>query len=170
MQFVGIFADNLEYQIIKKNIINMCKEINIEIINLNSKNINNLKNIVFETIIISATKELEKEKLEAINNICSNCKYIIINSDRKILKELKLKKKINCITYGTNHKATITISSIQEDKVIIYIQRSITNIYNTKVSVGEASIDLKKYGKIKLEEILAIYSFYVIYSKKIYEK
>ena len=56
MYFIGIFANNLEYEIIKQHVKKMVKRKDLEIININSRNITNMKNIVFLYMIIFQEK------------------------------------------------------------------------------------------------------------------
>ena len=76
-------------------------------------------------------------------------------------------KKTNCISYGLNQKSTITISSIQEDKAILTIQRNINNIEGKKLEMGEMEMDIKQYNPSRIESILAIFTIYLIYGKEI---
>ena len=163
MYFIGIFANNLEYEIIKQHVKKMVKRKDLEIININSRNITNMKNIVFETIILTCELNLTEEKQEILNKICSNCKYVIINADIDINIKFKSKNLINYITYGVNPKSTITISSIQDEKAIIYVQRNIKNIDEKEIEMGEVSIDLQDYKHKEIEILLAIASIYLIY-------
>ena len=163
MYFIGIFANNLEYEIIKQHVKKMVKRKDLEIININSRNITNMKNIVFETIVLTCELNLTEEKQEILNKICSNCKYVIINADIDINIKFKSKNLINYITYGVNPKSTITISSIQDEKAIIYVQRNIKNIDEKEIEMGEVSIDLQDYKNKEIEILLAIASIYLIY-------
>ena len=163
MYFIGIFANDLEYEIIKQHVKKMIKRKDLEIININSRNITNMKNIVFETIVLTCELNLTEEKQEILNKICSNCKYVIINADIDINIKFKSKNLINYITYGVNPKSTITISSIQDEKAIIYVQRNIKNIDEKEIEMGEVSIDLQDYKHKEIEILLAIASIYLIY-------
>lgn len=163
MYFIGIFANNLEYEIIKQHVKKMVKRKDLEIININSRNITNMKNIVFETIVLTCELNLTEEKQEILNKICSNCKYVIINADIDINIKFKSKNLIKYITYGVNPKSTITISSIQDEKAIIYVQRNIKNIDEKEIEMGEVSIDLQDYKHKEIEILLAIASIYLIY-------
>lgn len=165
MYFIGIFANNLEYEIIKQHVKKMVKRKDLEIININSRNITNMKNIVFETIVLTCELNLTEEKQEILNKICSNCKYVIINADIDINIKFKSKNLINYITYGVNPKSTITISSIQDEKAIIYVQRNIKNIDKKEIEMGEVSIDLQDYKHKEIEILLAIASIYLIYMR-----
>ena len=122
-----------------------------------------MKNIVFETIVLTCELNLTEEKQEILNKICNNCKYVIINADIDINIKFKSKNLINYITYGVNPKSTITISSIQDEKAIIYVQRNIKNIDEKEIEMGEVSIDLKDYKHTEIEILLSIASIYLIY-------
>ena len=52
MCFIGIIADKKEYNFIEKQVLEQNKNDELKLININSKNISNMKNIKFETIVI----------------------------------------------------------------------------------------------------------------------
>lgn len=62
-----------------------------------------------------------------MNEIISKARYLIINGDIEIdiLKQLKIEKQLKLITFGFNSKSTITISSINDEKIIVCLQRDI---------------------------------------------
>ena len=71
-----------------------------------------------------------------ITNICNLKCYFCSKSNRvlkemttkefeEILKKINMHKLIKLITFGFNSKSTITISSVNEDKIIVFIQRDI---------------------------------------------
>ena len=84
--------------------------------------------------------------------------------------DIKSNTKTNCISYGLNQKSTITISSIQEDKAILSIQRNIKNLEQKTIEMGEMEIDIKQFKPGQIENILAIFTIYLIYNKKRNEK
>lgn len=163
MHFIGIFSKDLEYEMIKSNIIKIVKRRDIELIHIDSQNIENMKNIVFETMVLTNTNRLEDRQKNILNKLCSNCIFIVINSDIFSNTKLIENKKANCISYGLNQKSTITISSIQDDKAILSIQRDITNLNNEIIERGEKEIDLSSYKPNEIEIILAIFTIYLIY-------
>ena len=60
MTFVGIISDNKSFQVLKENIGTQ----DINLIQINNKSIDNIKNIKFEMIIINKElKSLEEKKL-----------------------------------------------------------------------------------------------------------
>ena len=168
MHLIGIFANRSKFEIMKYKLENKMNLKNMQLLNINMKNIENMKNISFETIVITNEINITNAETEKIvSKICNNCKYIIMNADIELYLPIQENKKINCITYGLNQKSTITISSVQEEKALIYIQRKIKNIEGIEIEMGELSINLKEYQHVEIEILLAICSIYLIYHKKV---
>lgn len=153
MVFVGIISDNKSFQVLKENIDTQ----DYNLIQINNKSIDNIKNIKFEIIIINKELKSFEEKKYIIENLCTNSKYIIINTDLNKDFSLGQKCKDKIITYGLNHKATVTISSITESSILVYLQRNIKNKEDKVIEVGEKQIVVDKENKIKIYEILIIY-------------
>lgn len=107
MIFIGIMSECKSYENIKEKL----KNEDINLIHINKKSIKNIKNIKFETLIIDINLE-EFEQEEIIEQICTNAKYLFINTDLNIDNDLKIKPKKGIITYGLNQKATVTVSSL----------------------------------------------------------
>ena len=167
MHFIGIFSNQLDYEIIKQNIVKIVNRKDLEMIYINSKNIENMRNIVFETIVLCYQENMSEEQKNILNKLCSNCMFIVVNADIFCNTKIICNKKTNCISYGLNQKSTITISSIQEDKAILTIQRNINNIEGKKLEMGEMEMDIKQYNPSRIENILAIFTIYLIYGKEI---
>lgn len=166
MHFIGIFASNVVFQDIRRHVMRMLKRNDLEFININASNIENMRNITFETIVLSNQINMSTPQKDFVNQICNHCKYVIINSDICTGTQIIPDKMVNCITYGLNQKSTITISSIQNDKAIIYLQRNIKNIEENEIEMGEVSINLKEYEQVSIEDLLAIFSIYFIYKQE----
>ena len=117
MLFIGLIAKKKDVQSIRKDI----KEKEIEIIEIKENNIENLKNIKFEEIIFLDDINLKENEYIFLKELIQNSKHLIINTDISIsiLRKIGIEKPIKIITFGFNSKATITISSIKENKVII---------------------------------------------------
>ena len=117
-----------------------------EVIEINNKSIENLKNIKFEQIIINKDLVLNKQEEEYIKKIINATKYIIINADIniQILNNIEIDKPLKIITYGFNSKSTISISSVKEDYIILSIQREIEKLNNEKIENQEKKIELIK--------------------------
>ena len=166
MHFIGIFSNHSEYEMIKQNIIKIVNRKDLEFIHISSKNIENMKNIVFETIVLCHQENMNDEQKSILNKLCSNCMFIVVNADAFCKTKTICNKKTNCISYGLNQKSTITISSIQEEKAILSIQRNINNLEQKTIEMGEMEIDVKQYKPNQIENILAIFTIYLIYSKQ----
>lgn len=141
MSLIGIIAKKKDIKEIKNNL-----DIVYEVIEINNKSIENLKNIKFEQIIINKDLVLNKQEEEYIKKIINATKYIIINADIniQILNNIEIDKPLKIITYGFNSKSTISISSVKEDYIILSIQREIEKLNNEKIENQEKKIDLIK--------------------------
>lgn len=156
MIFIGIITDSKSEeaisQLIKSN--NFFRKNNV--IFIKEKNIDNIKNVHFDTIIINKSFS----KMEELCALLSNTKNIIVNMDEEIdLTDICL-SKLNLISYGFNSKSSITISSIEDDEVLVYIQR---NIYKSSsvIEVQEVKIEnSNNYGVYDLIIVLVLFFLY----------
>ena len=146
MLFIGLIAKKKDVQSIKKDI----KEKEIEIIEIKENNIENLKNIKFEEIIFLDDINLKENEYTFMKELIQNSKHLIINTDISIniLRKIGIEKPIKIITFGFNSKATITISSIKENKVMIFIQRDIMIAEQKRIETQEKEIKLENNEKI----------------------
>ena len=153
MTFVGIISDNKSFQVLKENIGTH----NLNLIQINNKSIDNIKNIKFEIIIINKELKSLKEKNFLIETLCNNSKYVIINTD--LNKDFGFEKKCRdkIITFGLNHKANVTISSITENNILVCLQKNIKDRNNNVIELGEKQIKIDKDNIIKTYEVLIIY-------------
>ena len=146
MPLVGIVAKKKDIQAIKKEI----KGKNIDIIEITKESIKNIKNIALEKIVFLQNINLEEEEYKYMNEIISKTKYLIINGDIQIdiLKKVEIEKPIRLITFGFNSKSTITISSVNNEKIIICLQRDIEKINGEILESQERQIIGKDTKKI----------------------
>ena len=146
MLFIGLIAKKKDVQSIKKDI----KEKEIDIIEIKENNIENLKNIKFEEIIFLDDINLKENEYTFMKELIQNSKHLIINTDISIniLRKIGIEKPIKIITFGFNSKATITISSIKENKVMIFIQRDIMIAEQKRIETQEKEIKLENNEKI----------------------
>lgn len=140
MPLIGIIAKKKDFQLIKKEI--RSKE--IEIIEITEIAIENLKNIKFDEIIFMKDIKLTSDTYKYMSEAISKVKYLIINSDIQIkaLREIKIKKLVKLITFGFNTKASITISSVKDDKIIICVQRNIEKTNQGIIEAQERDIQI----------------------------
>lgn len=163
MTFVGIISDNKSFQVFKENIDTQ----DYNLIQINNKSIDNIKNIKFEIIIINKELKSFEEKKLIIDTLCMNSKYIVINTDLNKEFNFGQKCKDKIITFGLNHKATVTVSSITESNILVYLQRNIKDKNDKLIEVGENQVKINKDNKIKVYEILIIYIILMINNKPI---
>ena len=166
MIFIGIMSECKSYENIKENL----KNEDINLIHINKKSIKNIKNIKFETLIIDTNLEDFQQEKEIIEQICNNAKYVFINTDLNIENNLEVKAKKEIITYGLNQKATVTVSSIKDRDILIYVQRNIKDNKEKSIEVGEKLVKIKEGTKLKNYEILILYIIFLIYNYPIIDE
>ena len=144
----------------KKDIQSVKKEINIEnidIIEITEESIKNLKNIRFDEIIFMEDIKINNETYKYMNEMISKIKYLIINADIEINMLKEIKETVKVITFGFNPKATITVSSVNEEKIIICIQRSILRDDKVVIDAQEKEIELNKENSKKIYNNLVVF-------------
>ena len=166
MAFIGIIAESKNEMQIKRVLDNCLNSRHKEhtIIMINDKNIENIKGIRFETLLITSLTEITNKKL--INNLLKNSKYLVISSDINTEDiELTNSIKLNVITFGFNQKSTITASSVEEG-IIICIQRRILDINKRYIEPQE--IQLRIDNEIMLKNThnsMGVAGVMLIYNK-----
>ena len=145
MPLIGIIAKKRDIKEIKSNL-----DKSYEFIEITNKSIINLKNIKFEEIIFLDDINLKENEYIFLKELIQNSKHLIINTDVSIsiLRKIGIEKPIKIITFGFNSKATITISSIKENKVMIFIQRDIMIDEQKRIETQEKEIKLENNEKI----------------------
>ena len=146
MLLVGIVAKKKDIQAIRKDL----KDKDIEIVDITKESIKNINHIKFEEIIFLKNINLEEEEYKYMNEIIANAKFLILNGDVEIeiLSKIKIDKPIKLITFGFNSKSTITISSVKDEKIIVYVQREIENEKGEIIERQEKQIISKDIKKI----------------------
>ena len=143
MSFIGIVASKKCFENIKRIILEKINNQTINFIQINLRSIENVKNIKFETIVIEDNMNKFKENKEILKKLCYNTQYLMINTDNNSDYE-KIKRKENVITYGLNQKATVTVSSISDTNILIYLQRSLQDKEKNKIEIEERRIKKEK--------------------------
>lgn len=162
MAFIGIISDSKSEKIIKMILDEKLDKSN-NIIIINSKSVENLKNIKFETVLIANNNNIIKENKETLNKIINNTKYLIINADIELELEFEEPVELNVITFGFNPKATITASSVEDD-ILLCIQRNIKDInektieqQEMKIRIFEENIGINTNNLMGISAILLLY-------------
>lgn len=155
MPFIEIITDsksqNQLNKVITKQMVNNC-----ELLYIKEKNIENIKNIKLETLVLNR----KIENIELINKIAENTKNIIFNLDlNKEITNAESKK----ISFGYNSKSDITISSVKDDEIMICIQNTIESIYGKKVEPQEVKVDIK--NDVNVYNIMIIIALTALYAR-----
>ncbi len=166
MPFIGIIAKESDSNFIKNEVLKNSTKNKFEIININKDNIQNIKNIKFETIVINdeLTEFLNTSKY--LEELMKKAKYLIINSD--LVKDIQFfgeKENINLITYGLNRDAIITMSSVKNENLLLCIQKQIKNIKGNVIEEQEISIEMVKNNLKKICNSMAIFAILAIYEE-----
>lgn len=156
MIFIGIVTDLKS----ESNLIELLNNNNSfkknTVIFIKEKNIDNIKNVHFDTVIINRNFE----KMDELNVILKNAKNIVLNMDAEIdFKELSSNQS-NLITYGFNSKSCITISSVTDDDVLICVQR---NIYNDFGEIELQEIKLENNSEYSIYDLIIVLILFLIY-------
>lgn len=155
MPFIEIITDsksqNQLNKVITKQMVNNC-----ELLYIKEKNIENIKNIKLETLVLNR----KIENIELINKIAGNTKNIIFNLDlNKEITNAESKK----ISFGYNSKSDITISSVKDDEIMICIQNTIESIYGKKIEPQEVKVDIK--NDVNVYNIMIIIALTALYAR-----
>jgi len=155
MPFIGIVSEENVENCIRREILDKLSLRESNVLFIKEKSIENIKNIKFETIII--TRQFKKQEL--LKKLLENVTYLIINSD--IENNLNLLKDIKAtvITYGFNSKATITASSVEEDEILLCVQRSIKTKNGKDIEPQEIKIQISENTNctMAISTILLVY-------------
>lgn len=158
MSLIGILTEHKNESYLKKQL----EKMNLDDVFFFSENtIENMHNIKFETLLLG--KKLEKNQ-EFIRDMAQKANYFVINSDIK--ENLSILENLNLmlITYGYNRKAIITASSIEENNMMICLQRSIKNVYQEEVEPQE--IEIKITENINDEAVIELACLDFLYKKR----
>ncbi len=169
MLFIGIIAGKKCFENIKKEIKEKIKNEDINLVQINLRSIENVKNIKFETIIIEDNLEKFKKSEEILKKLLENTKYLIINTDKNP-QQKEAEKIPNRITYGLNQDAIVTVSSITDTGILVYWQKNRKDREGQKIEIEERKIQKGEENTLKTYEILIIFALLKIYNSSIIEK
>ena len=157
MVFIGIVTNSKSEETIL-NLLN-CNKIlkDNNVIFIKETNIDNIKNVHFDTIVINS----KFTKMDELINLLSNAKNVIVNMDEEINFEDADIKNLNLITYGFNSKSSVTISSITDDEVLICIQRNIC--CNTKV-IEVQEVKIENNNNYNIYDLIVVLALFFMYS------
>ena len=167
MAFIGVISNVKCFENIESEVLNKKLYKNIEVIHITPNSIQNFKNIKFEVILIEEELEKFKDNERNLDKICKSSKYVLVNTDLNQNYTKKNDEKINVITYGLNQSANITVASITDLNLSIYVQKNMTNIFGKNIEIEERRIKINENSILKTYEILIIYILRLICTKSI---
>lgn len=137
--------------VISKNVelINELIEYN-KIAIVNEENVKKYINEEIDMLII----EDEIVQSKYLEQLCNHSKYILLQDNVNL--NIKLEKNSNVITFGFNHKSTVTVSSISEEKIVICVQREIKSFKNKSIEPQELTIKNEEEYDINIKIIKKI--------------
>ncbi len=165
MPFIGIIAKESDGNFIKNEILKNSMHTKFEILNINKKSIENIKNIRFDVIVINDNFADLLKNSNYLEEIIKNAKYLVINSDIVKNSEVLVNSKKTVITYGLNQNATITMSSIKTENILICIQNKFKNAKRKMVEEQEVNIEMSKNNLKKVCNTMAIFAILTIYGE-----
>ena len=138
MSFIGIISDEAVENSIRREILEKLKLRESSVLFIKEKSIDNIKNIKFETIIIAR----KFKNAEILKKMLENAKYVIINSDIENNLNILENIKATVLTYGFNSKATVTASSVEDDDIILCLQRTLQTKSGKNIEPQEMKMKL----------------------------
>ena len=122
MPFIEIITDSKSQtqlnKVITKKMVNDC-----DILFIKDKNIENTKNI------------------ELMSKIMKNSKNLILNLD--LNENLQYEDSCNVISYGYSSKSDITVSSVEEDELLICVQHTIKSMFDKVIEPQEIKVNVR---------------------------
>lgn len=157
MPFIGIITEESKENCIRRQIIERLNLRESSVLFIKEKSIENIKNIKFETILL----DREFKNVEMLKILLKNVKYLVINSDIGCNLNLLDNLEMTVITYGFNSKSTITASSVNEEEVLVCVQRNILDVKKRKIEPQE----IKREMQNDASSTMAITAILLIYGK-----
>lgn len=161
MPFIGMIVEETNENWMKKRLKEVLQVSESSILFIKEKSIDNIKNIKFETVLLAR----EFKNIDALKKLLESTKYLIVNSDitnnLSILDNLEL----TVITYGFNAKATITTSSVTEDRLLLCIQRNIKDIKQHIIEAQEIPIEIEASLEKQANNVMGMATVLLLYEK-----
>ena len=88
-------------------------------------------------------------------------KYLIINVDTQSKIDLSSFQGFHVITIGFNKKASITVSSVEEDEIVFCIQREIGTVHQ-RIEPQEVVCKINHF-KLKESHLLFVFSIFLLF-------
>lgn len=156
MSLIGILVEKNHENYLKQGLSKIIPEEQIFFLKENS--LQNLKNIQFQTIVIGKTITHNKKQMR---EIAKKAKYLIFNADITVNSDLLDNFNTQLITYGFNSKATITTSSVEDNKIMVCLQRALQNLQGERIEPQE--LEMKISEEIHSYEVMELISLLLLY-------
>lgn len=167
MPLIGVIAKENDGNFIRNELNKNARYNNFEAININKNSIENVKNIKFDVILIKENIKTLLENSKYLEDIIQKANFLIINSDIEDNKSLARKLEKNIISFGFCSNASVTISSIRDENIMICIQNKFEDVNNQVIEEQENLIKIEKNNMNKLYNVLAIFTIFLIYGEKL---
>lgn len=138
MSLIGILTETKNKVYLKEELKKRQLE---DVFFLTETAVQNMRNVKFDIFLLG--KKITARQ-EMIREIAKGTDYFILNSDVKENLQLLENLDLKIITYGYNQKASVTTSSVEEEKVIVCLQRGIKNIYQEEIEPQEIELKIDK--------------------------
>ena len=162
MSFIGVVCEEKNFDIIKKILKKSKNKNDYKLININRKSLKNLKNVKFEVIVFLEYFNNFELETEEFKEICESANYLVVNSDLDYPNNIGGNIETNIISFGLNHLATVTVSSVTDENVLISIQRSFNNLKGNTIEVGEYNNFIESLFRNHIYEILTCFIISII--------
>lgn len=163
MSFIGVITEKKNVSYMKKVLYQNLAQQKHTIIFITENNIENIKNIKFETLVI--TRKFNHPM--GLKKLLKGTTFLIINYDLENEIEILQDMKLTVITYGFNLKSSITISSLEEDNILICIQRAMKDIKEQTIEPQELDLVINTIPLEKnVYDIMGIIIVLLIYGKR----
>lgn len=157
MSFIGIVTNPNNEEYIRRMLEGISQEENLQLIS--DKNIGNMRNVRFEMLMIDKTVK-DKNKLK---RLITNAKYVLLNADLGVTFDILEDLDLIIITYGFHNKATISISSIEENSILICLQRTIKTLQGRQIEPQE--FEITKPENMEITSLLGTIGIRLMYDK-----
>lgn len=158
MSLIGILTQNPNKAYLREELKKRKLE---DVFFLTESTAQNMRNVKFDTFLLG--KKITEEQ-EMIREIAKRTDYFILNSDVKENLQFLENLDLKIITYGYNQKASITTSSVEDERVIVCLQRGIKNIYQEEIEPQE--MEFKTDKNENNSAILELASLLFLFSRK----
>ena len=159
MPFIEIITSS-ESEVQLSNFITKFLVNNCETMYIKESNINNIKNIRLDTIVINE----KVNNWNILQKIVNNSKNVVYNLDMNESLDKEIFEFGNVISYGYNSKSDITISSIEDDQILICLQNTIKNPQNLKIEPQEIKVNVDRES-VDIYDVMIVIALAILYAK-----